>query len=66
VENKGRIIFFGILIGAVTGLIAALMLTRRAAQSNRTTAITAGEGLKVGASVVGLLRTIAGLGDTVP
>jgi hypothetical protein len=62
-ENKNRVIFAGALIGAVTGLIAALLLTRRAERDERDTAITAGEGLKLGVLVFGLLRAIASLGD---
>ena len=61
--NKSRIIFFGTLIGAVTGLVAALLLTRRAEQNERGTAITSGEGLKLGVLIFGLLRAIASLGD---
>jgi gas vesicle protein len=61
--NKSKIIFFGALIGAVTGLIAALLLTRRAEKNESETAITTGEGLKLGAMVFGLLRAIASLGD---
>ena len=61
--NKSRIIFFGTLIGAVTGLVAALLLTRRAEQTERGTAITSGEGLKLGVLIFGLLRAIASLGD---
>jgi gas vesicle protein len=62
-ENRGRTILFGVLIGAVTGLVAALLLNRRAAKDERTTAITTGEGLKVGVLLFGLLRAIASLGD---
>jgi gas vesicle protein len=62
-ENKSRTLFTGALIGAFTGLIAAMLLTRRAERDERTTAITAGEGLKLGVLVFGLLRTIASLGD---
>jgi gas vesicle protein len=61
--NKSRIIFFGALIGAVTGLVAALLLTKRAEKNERETAITSGEGLKLGVLVFGLLRAIASLGD---
>jgi gas vesicle protein len=61
--NKSRIIFFGALIGAATGLVAALLLTRRAEQNERGTAITSGEGLKLGVLIFGLLRAIASLGD---
>ncbi|HEY2980025.1 MAG TPA: hypothetical protein VGJ22_02495 [Anaerolineales bacterium] len=62
-ENKSRIIIAGALIGAVTGLIAAMLLTRRADRNESETAITAGEGLKLGVLVIGLLRAIASLGD---
>jgi gas vesicle protein len=61
--NKSRIIFFGALIGAATGLVAAVLLTRRAENSERETAITSGEGLKLGVLIFGLLRAIASLGD---
>ena len=61
--NKNKIIFFGALIGAVTGLVAALLLTRRAEKTERETAITSGEGLKLGVLVFGLLRAISSLGD---
>jgi gas vesicle protein len=61
--NKSRTILFGALIGAFTGLIAAILLTRRAEKNERETAITTGEGLKLGVLVFGLLRAIASLGD---
>jgi gas vesicle protein len=61
--NKNKIIFFGALIGAVTGLLAAILLTRRAETTERETAITSGEGLKLGVLIFGLLRAIASLGD---
>ena len=62
-DNRGRTILFGVIIGAGAGLIAALLLNRRAKDDERTTAITAGEGLKLGVLVFGLLRAIASLGD---
>ncbi len=61
--NKSRTILFGALIGAFTGLIAAVLLTRRAEKNERETALTTGEGLKLGVLVFGLLRAIASLGD---
>jgi predicted membrane-bound spermidine synthase len=64
VDNKGRTIVLGVVLGAGIGLVTAMMLNRRAENEGRTTAITAGEGLQLGALVVGLLRTIATLGDT--
>lgn len=62
-NNKTRVILGGALLGAVTGLVAALLLTRRAEKNERETALTAGEGLKLGVLVFGLLRAIASLGD---
>ena len=37
--NKNKIIFFGALIGAVTGLVAALIITRRAEKNESETAM---------------------------
>jgi gas vesicle protein len=62
-DNRGRILFYGALIGAVTGLVAAMLLNRRATKDERSTAITTGEGLKLGVMVFGLLRAIASLGE---
>lgn len=62
-QNKSRVILSGVLIGAFTGLIAAFLLTRRAEKNASATAITSGEGLKLGVLVFGLLRAIASLGD---
>lgn len=61
--NKSSTILFGTLIGAVTGLAAAMLLTRRAERDERETALTTGEGLKLGILVIGLLRAISSLGD---
>ncbi len=61
--NNSRTILFGTLIGAFTGLVAAILLTRRAEKNERETALTSGEGLKLGVLVFGLLRAIASLGD---
>ena len=62
-ENKNRVILGGVLLGAFVGLVAAVLLTRRAEKNERQTAITTGEGIKLGALVFGLLRAIASLGD---
>ena len=61
--NKSRTLIFGAFIGAVTGLVAALLLNRRVAKDETGTALTAGEGMKLGVLVFGLLRAIASLGD---
>jgi gas vesicle protein len=61
--NKSRTLLLGALVGAVTGLIAAMLLERNAEKNEKETAITAGEGMKLGVLVFGLLRAIASLGD---
>lgn len=61
--NNRNTILFGALIGAATGIAAAMLLTRRAEKNERETAITAGEGIKLGVLVFGLLRAISSLGD---
>jgi gas vesicle protein len=61
--NRNKTLLFGALIGAVTGLIAANLLHRSAEKNEKETAITAGEGMKLGVLVFGLLRAIASLGD---
>jgi gas vesicle protein len=61
--NKSRTLLFGAVVGAVTGLIAASLLHRRAEKSGTEMAITTGDGMKLGVLVFGLLRAIASLGD---
>jgi len=61
--NRNKTLIFGALIGAVTGLIAAMILDRNAERNEKETAISAGEGMKLGVLVFGLLRAIASLGD---
>ena len=58
-----RLLLGGALLGAVTGLVAAMLLNRRAEKNETETAITAGEGVKLGVLVFGLLRAISSLGD---
>ena len=60
---NNRILLFGALIGAVTGLAAALMLQRRAERTGTEISLSAGEGIQLGVMVLGLLRAVAALGD---
>jgi phage protein U len=61
--NDNRILLFGALIGAVTGLLAAMMLRRRAERTGREITLSTGEGIQLGVMVLGLLRAVAGLAD---
>jgi len=61
--NQNRTLLFGALIGAFTGLVAAMMLNRRAEQTGTEVSLTTGDGMKLGMLVFGLLRAISSLGD---
>ena len=61
-NTRTRTILIGVLIGAGTGLVAAMMWNRRAAEEG-SMEITAGDGVKLGVMIVGLLRAISSMGD---
>lgn len=61
--NKNRTLLVGALVGAMTGLIAATLLNRRAEQEGTELSLTTGDGMKLGVMVFGLLRAIASLGE---
>lgn len=61
--NQNRILLFGALIGAFTGLIAAMILQRRAEKTGTDITLSTGEGIQLGVMVMGLLRAISSLGD---
>ncbi len=59
-ENwKTKTIIIGGLIGAAAGIIAALLLIQRAEETQQVPRLTAGDGVKVGVGVIGLLRLIS-------
>jgi hypothetical protein len=61
--NGNRVLLYGALIGAATGLIAAMMLQRRAERTGTEISLSAGEGIQLGVMIMGLLRAIAALGE---
>ena len=61
--NQNRILLFGALIGAGTGLVAAMILQRRAEKPGPEISLATGEGIQLGVMVLGLLRAISSLGD---
>jgi hypothetical protein len=56
-------IVIGALAGAGAGVIAAMLLRRRAKKQERESMITATEAIQLGLLVFGLFRAIAALGD---
>jgi hypothetical protein len=62
-NNRNKTLAAGAFLGAVTGLLAALMLQRRAEKQGTEISISTGEGLRLGLLVIGLLRSISTLDD---
>ncbi len=56
-------ILVGALVGAGAGVIASMLLHRRAKKQERETFITASEAIQLGLLVFGLFRAISSLGD---
>ncbi len=59
---KMKALIIGGVVGLAAGMIAALIFIQRAEMSQEKPKITAGEGVKVGISVLGVLRMISDLG----
>jgi gas vesicle protein len=53
----------GALVGAGAGIIAAMLIHRRAKKQERETMITASEAIQLGLLIFGLFRAISALGD---
>ncbi|MBN2117883.1 MAG: hypothetical protein JW730_15005 [Anaerolineales bacterium] len=62
-SQNNKVLLFGALIGALTGLAAAMLLQRRAEKTGTEIALSTGEGIQLGVMIMGLLRAISALGD---
>jgi len=60
---KVKTLLIGATLGALTGLGAAYLLTKRAEQTGQSLAITPSKGVKLGVLIAGLLRSILSLGE---
>jgi hypothetical protein len=60
---KTKTLLIGTTVGAITGLVAAMIIMQRAEKNETTPKLTAGDGVKVGISVLGVLRMLADLGS---
>lgn len=60
---SSKTLLVGALVGAGAGLVAAMLLRRRAEKQERDSTVTAGEAIKLGLLIFGLFRAISALGD---
>ncbi len=56
---KGRVLLIGGVAGALTGLMAAYLLVRRAEEQGVAPKLEAGEGIRLGLLLLGLLRQVS-------
>jgi len=62
-DQRSRVLLVGALAGAAMGVIAAMMLQRRAEQAGTDITLSTGEGIQLGMMALGLIRAVAGLAD---
>jgi hypothetical protein len=60
---KLRTIVVGGVLGALVGIGAAFLLTKRAEQKGTQLAVTPAKGVQLGVMIAGLLRSILTLGE---
>jgi len=60
---KPKVLVIGGVIGLLTGLLAAYLMIQRAEKDETKPELSAGEGVKLGVLVLGLLRSVAMLGE---
>jgi hypothetical protein len=62
-NRKPVILIIGAVLGTLVGLGAAYLMIQNAEKEGQPPKITAGDGVKLAVVVVGLLRTVATLGE---
>ena len=62
-DQRSKVLVIGALAGAAMGVIAAMMLQRRAERAGTDITLSTGEGIQLGMMVLGLVRSIAALAD---
>lgn len=64
IENwRPKVLLVGAAVGLASGLLAAYLLTQRFEKEGASPKLSAGEGVKLGVLVFGLLRQVAQLGN---
>ena len=62
-DQRSRVLLIGALAGAAMGVIAAMMLQRRAERAGTEISLSTGEGVQLGMMALGLIRAVAALAD---
>lgn len=62
-SSTSKILFVGGLLGLLSGLLAAYLLIQKSQDNEKDLSINAGDGVKVGLGVLGVLKLISDLGD---
>ncbi len=60
---KKKTMIIGALVGLIAGLVGAYMVIQRAEREMTTPKITAGDGVKIGLGVLGVLRLVSDIAD---
>ena len=61
-NNYGLFIILGAILGAITGAGAGYLLSKRIDEGEEIQ-LTAGDGIKIGGSIIAFLRQISSLGN---
>jgi len=62
-ENwKSNTLLLGTLIGAVSGLLASLLIIQRSEKTETLPKLSAGEGVKLGLGLLGVLKSLSDFG----
>ena len=62
-KSSANTLVVGARVGAGAGLIAAMLIQRRAKKQARESMLTMSEGIQLGLLVFGLFRAISSIGD---
>jgi hypothetical protein len=62
-DQRSKVLLIGAMAGAAMGVIAAMMLQRRAERAGTEITLSTGEGIQLGMMALGLIRAVAGLAD---